>query len=70
MTNRFGFKDFLQIALLGAVIVLGFLQMKQQDRDRILQQDVLEKLASIEKGLSRRQAPAGLLERLSAIEAQ
>ena len=70
MTNRFGFKDFLQIVLLGAVLVLGFLQMKQQDRDRILQQDVLAKLAAIEKAVSRQQAPAGLLEKLSAIESQ
>ena len=70
MTNRFGFKDFLQIVLLGAVLVLGFLQMKQQDRDRTLQQDVLAKLAAIEKAVSRQQAPAGLLEKLSAIESQ
>ena len=52
MNNRFGFKDFIQIVLLGAVLVLGWLQMVQQDRDRVLQQDMLGKLSAIEKQLS------------------
>ena len=52
MNNRFGFMDFIQIVLLGAVLVLGWLQMVQQDRDRVLQQDMLGKLSAIEKQLS------------------
>ena len=52
MTNRFGFKDFIQIVLLAAVLFLGWLQMVQQDRDRVLQQDVLSKLSAIEKRLA------------------
>ena len=51
MNNRFGFKDFIQIVLLGAVVVLVWLQMVQVDRDRVLQQDVLAKLGAIEKRL-------------------
>ena len=52
MNNRFGFKDFIQIVLLGAVLVLGWLHMVQQDRERVLQQDMLGKLSAIEKQLS------------------
>ena len=52
MNNRFGFKDFIQIVLLGAVVVLLSLVMLQRDRDRVLQQDMLEQLRSIEKRLA------------------
>jgi peptide/nickel transport system substrate-binding protein len=52
MNNRFGFKDFIQIVLLGAVVVLLSLVMLQRDRDRVLQQDVLEQLRAIEKRLA------------------
>ena len=52
MNNRFGLKDFIQIVLLGAVVLLVWLQMVQQDRDRVLQQDVIAKLSAIEKKLS------------------
>ena len=53
MNNRFGFKDFIQIVLLGAVVILVWLQMVQQDRDRVLQLDVLTKLGAIEKSLAK-----------------
>ncbi len=52
MNNRFGLKDLIQIVLLGAVVLLVWLQMVQQDRDRILQQDVISKLSAIEKKLA------------------
>ncbi len=52
MNNRFGFKDFIQIVLLAAVLVMVFLQMTQRDRDRVLQQDMLAKLGAIEKKLA------------------
>ncbi len=52
MQNRFGFKDFVQFLLLLAVLLLGWLQLVQQDRDRVLQQDVLAKLSAIEKSLA------------------
>jgi superfamily II DNA/RNA helicase len=43
MNNRFGFKDFIQIVLLGAVLVIVSLSMLQRDREWVLQRDVLEK---------------------------
>ncbi|MEY5032298.1 MAG: hypothetical protein RL354_1329, partial [Planctomycetota bacterium] len=52
MNNRFGFKDFIQIVLLGAVLVIVSLSMLQRDREWVLQRDVLDKLGAIEKKLS------------------
>jgi len=52
MNNRFGFKDFLQIVLLGIVLVLVWLSMVQRDREWVLQRDMLEKLGAIEKRLA------------------
>ena len=52
MNNRFGFKDFLQLVLLGAVLVLVSLSMLQRDREWVLQRDMLEKLGAIEKKLA------------------
>ena len=52
MQNRFGFKDFIQFLLLAIVVVLGWMQLVQQDRDRLLQQDLLAKLGSIEKRIA------------------
>ena len=52
MNNRFGFKDFIQIALAGAVLVLVWMSMLQRDREWVLQRDILEKLGSIEKKLA------------------
>ena len=52
MNNRFGFKDFLQLVLLGAVLVLVTLSMLQRDREWVLQRDMLEKLGAIEKKLA------------------
>ena len=72
MNNRFGFKDFIQIVLLGAVVVLVWLQMVQVDRDRVLQQDVLAKLGAIEKRLATGSQDGGsskeLLSKLTALE--
>lgn len=52
MNNRFGLKDFFQIVLLLAVLVLVWLSMLQRDREWVLQRDMLEKLAAIEKKLA------------------
>lgn len=52
MNNRFGLKDFFQIVLLLAVLVLVWLSMLQRDREWVLQRDMLEKLGAIEKKLA------------------
>jgi hypothetical protein len=52
MNNRFGLKDFLQLVLVGAVLVLVLLSMLQRDREWVLQRDMLEKLGAIEKKLA------------------
>ena len=52
MNNRFGFKDFIQIVLAGAVLVLVWMSMLQRDREWVLQRDILEKLGAIEKKLA------------------
>ncbi len=59
MNNRFGFKDFIQIVLLGAVLVIVSLSMLQRDREWVLQRDVLDKLGAIEKKLSSGVVAAG-----------
>jgi peptide/nickel transport system substrate-binding protein len=59
MNNRFGFKDFIQIVLLGAVLVIVSLSMLQRDREWVLQRDVLEKLGAIEKKLASGMVAAG-----------
>ncbi len=52
MNNRFGFKDFIQIVLLGAVLVLVWMSMLQRDREWVLQRDILDKLGAVEKKLA------------------
>jgi len=59
MNNRFGFKDFLLLALLGTVLVLVSLSMLQRDREWVLQRDILEKLGAIEKRLASGVVAAG-----------
>ncbi|MFM7052825.1 MAG: ABC transporter substrate-binding protein [Planctomycetota bacterium] len=69
MTNRFGFKDFVQIVLLGAVLVLGFLQMLSADRHWNLQRDILEKLGAIEKRMAQQSAAQPAASQVSASQA-
>ncbi|MFZ9879957.1 MAG: ABC transporter substrate-binding protein [Phycisphaerales bacterium] len=68
MNNRFGFKDFVQIVLLFAVVLLAFLQMVQQDRDRVLMKGIEDRLAEVSKQLASRGADDTLAKQLKAIE--
>jgi len=70
MTNRFGFKDFVQIVLLAAVLVLGWMQMLQQDRAFKLQQGIESRLADLDRRLATTQAGGGaeLLAKLEKVE--
>ena len=69
MNNRFGFKDFLQLVLVGAVLVLVLLSMLQRDREWVLQKDILDKLGGIEKKLAQGGGASGdIAAKLAAIE--
>ena len=69
MNNRFGLKDFLQIVLIGAVLVLVLLAMLQRDREWVLQRDMLDKLGAIEKKLAQGGGASGdIAAKLAAIE--
>ena len=68
MNNRFGFKDFLQLVLLGAIVVLALLQMVQQDRDRILMKGIEDKLGEISKQLATRGGEAAVMQKLKEID--
>lgn len=70
MNNRFGFKDFVQIVLLLGVLILGWMQLIQQDRAFKLQQGIESRLADLDRRLATTQSSAGdeLLEKLEGIE--
>ena len=70
MTNRFGFKDFVQIVLLAGVLILGWMQMLQQDRSFRLQQGIESRLADLDRRLATTQAGGGaeLLAKLEKLE--
>jgi peptide/nickel transport system substrate-binding protein len=70
MTNRFGFKDFVQIVLLAGVLILGWMQLLQQDRSFKLQQGIESRLADLDRRLATTQAggSAELLEKLGKLE--
>jgi len=70
MTNRFGFKDFVQIVLLAAVLVLGWMQMLQQDRAFKLQQGIESRLVDLDRRLATMQSGGGgeLLAKLDRLE--
>jgi hypothetical protein len=70
MNNRFGFKDFVQIVLLLGVLILGWMQLIQQDRAFKLQQGIESRLADLDRRLATTQSSGGdeLLEKLEGIE--
>ena len=70
MTNRFGFKDFVQIVLLAGVLILGWMQMLQQDRAFKLQQGIESRLADLDRRVATAQAGGGseLLAKLEKLE--
>src|SRR5215204_6161959 len=53
MENRFGLKDFFLFALVAALIVLVFLQMRQYDRQWEVVQETRDKLREQTSDLSR-----------------
>ena len=52
MNNRFGFKDFIQIVLLGAILVVLLLSMLQRDREWVLLRDIREQQSALERKLA------------------
>ena len=52
MDSRFGIKDFVTLILILGVGVLVLLGMVQRDRDRVLNRDILEKIAGVEQQIA------------------